>query len=125
MDCRALDFDAGSFDLVIDKATTDTMLCSGHAYMNVAKMLAQVHRVLKLGGTYVLVSTGDPKERLLHLQRNHVQFKVTWAKLERHLEGHSETHYVYMCQKESQVDDNWEAVRKQIAREEAASWESD
>ena len=67
MDCRSLDFETSSFDLVIDKGTMDSMLCSGHSYMDVARMLTQVHRVLKPGGIYFLVTLGEPKERLVHL----------------------------------------------------------
>ena len=48
------------FDLIIDKATLDTILCGEHAYLNVARMMREVYRLLKTGAVYCLISQGEP-----------------------------------------------------------------
>ena len=47
MDVRNLKFQDSSFDLAVDKSTIDALLCGDFAYVNVAKMLKEVIRVLK------------------------------------------------------------------------------
>lgn len=67
MDCSKIDFQSNSFDLVIDKGTMDTLLCENQSYFKVARYLRGVQKVLRIGATFMLVTNGDPSERLLHL----------------------------------------------------------
>lgn len=76
MDCRCLTFGKGEFDLIIDKSTIDSLLCGNHAFKNVARMLKEVQRVLKVGGVYIALSYSTPDRRLLHLKRSHLGFDV-------------------------------------------------
>ena len=47
MDVRNLKFDNSTIDLAVDKSTIDALLCGDYAFLNVAKMLKEVIRVLK------------------------------------------------------------------------------
>lgn len=49
-----------SFDLVIDKSTIDSLMCSDSRYINVAKMLYHCHRVLADDGIYFALSYAKP-----------------------------------------------------------------
>ena len=60
-DARALRYDAGSFDLVLDKGTIDAMMCSDDAgFSNALQICAEAARVLKGGGVFVMVSHQNP-----------------------------------------------------------------
>jgi len=74
MDCTELKYEDDSFDFVIDKSTIDALLCSENSSVNVAKMLAEVQRVLKQGGIYLIISYGGPSNRIVHFERNHLDF---------------------------------------------------
>ena len=52
MDVRNLKFNNLTFDLAVDKSTIDALLCGNSSYINVAKMLKEVQRVLK--GKFIL-----------------------------------------------------------------------
>jgi hypothetical protein len=39
MDCRKIDLEPESIDLIIDKSTIDTLLCGKKAFLNTARML--------------------------------------------------------------------------------------
>lgn len=56
MDVRELKYADESFDLVIDKSTIDSLMCSDSPLLNVAKMIEEGYRVLKEGGYYFTVS---------------------------------------------------------------------
>ncbi|KAH8049741.1 methyltransferase [Aureococcus anophagefferens] len=60
-DCRDLRaFDESAYDLVLDKALFDCVLCGSQNLSGVALMTAEALRVLKPGGAYVVVSHGAP-----------------------------------------------------------------
>ncbi len=66
MDVRELKFPTGSFDFVIDKSTIDALLCGDSAFINVAKMMNEIQRVLKVGGIYMAITYGQPENREFH-----------------------------------------------------------
>ncbi|CAE8583539.1 unnamed protein product, partial [Polarella glacialis] len=51
-----------SVDVVLDKGTMDALLIRPNPFANAAQMLREVQRVLKVGGTYLLIThgRGDP-----------------------------------------------------------------
>jgi len=51
-----MDFDDCSFDMVIDKATFDSVICGEGSTKNIEKMMDEVYRVLKDDGVYLMVS---------------------------------------------------------------------
>jgi ubiquinone/menaquinone biosynthesis C-methylase UbiE len=67
MDVRDLQYEDNYFDLIIDKSTMDALLCGDQSFLNVAIMLKEVQRVLKVGGTYMIISYGQPENRITHL----------------------------------------------------------
>ena len=52
------------FDLIIDKALMDSLLCSDDAIRKVTIMIRNMYRILKSGGTYIVISHGTPISRL-------------------------------------------------------------
>lgn len=64
MDVRAMEFEAGSFDVIIDKGTLDSVLCGEGSATNSSKMISEVYKALNSTGTYFLFSHGTPEQRL-------------------------------------------------------------
>ncbi|KAI9169032.1 hypothetical protein LWI28_005788 [Acer negundo] len=70
MDVRDMSFfPDDSFDSVIDKGTLDSLMCGTEAPVSATQMLGEVSRLLKPGGIYMLITYGDPKVRMVHLNR--------------------------------------------------------
>jgi ubiquinone/menaquinone biosynthesis C-methylase UbiE len=67
MDVRDLKYPDECFDLAIDKSTIDALLCGDHSFLNVAVMTKEIQRVLKTGGIYLIISYGQPENRVMHL----------------------------------------------------------
>jgi ubiquinone/menaquinone biosynthesis C-methylase UbiE len=76
MDVRDLKYEDNTFDLAVDKSTIDALLCGEKSFLNVAIMLKEVQRVLKVGGVYVIISYGQPENRVFHLEREHLMFDI-------------------------------------------------
>lgn len=74
MDVRELNYPDNYFDCAIDKSTIDALLCGENAYLNVAKMMKEVQRVLKTDGHYIAISYGKPESRSYHFEREHLSF---------------------------------------------------
>lgn len=75
MDATDLSFAAGTFDLVIDKSTSDALACGGDDRVTV--LASEAYRVLSPGGVLAVVSFGTPRVRLPALQRG-----ATWDQVE-------------------------------------------
>ena len=94
------------FDLIIDKALMDSLLCSEESSRDVTRMVSEMHRVLKDGGTYVVVSHGSPSNRLQYLDTKNTSWRVDWRQLPKpHVDGFEEMgtspfHYVYFMTKQ-------------------------
>lgn len=56
MDVREMKYKNEEFDLIIDKSTIDSLMCSDNPLMNVTKMIEEGYRVLAEGGYYFAVS---------------------------------------------------------------------
>ncbi|XP_047157200.1 EEF1A lysine methyltransferase 4 isoform X3 [Vigna umbellata] len=77
MDVRDMSlFPDESFDGVIDKGTLDSLMCGTDAPISASQMLAEVCRLLKPGGTYILITYGDPTVRMPHLSRPVFNWKI-------------------------------------------------
>lgn len=92
MDARDLKYPEREFDVVIDKGTLDAILCGSESAKNAASMLMEVHRVLKRGGLFFLITYGQPMARLPYLERP----KYTWT-VYHQLIGKSK--YMYIMKK--------------------------
>ena len=67
MDVTQMTYPDKYFDMIIDKSTIDAVLCSDEPYINTAKMLEHVFRILKDDGIYIIISYGDPSNRSKYL----------------------------------------------------------
>ncbi|MFS7905806.1 putative endothelin-converting enzyme 1 [Helianthus anomalus] len=77
MDVRDMGFFLDdSFDSVIDKGTLDSLMCGTDAPISASQMLGEVSRVLKPGGTYMLITYGDPTVRMPHINRPVYNWKI-------------------------------------------------
>lgn len=110
MDVRNMEIPDGCFDLILDKALFDAMLCSEDNINNVSKMLAEVDRALKPSGVYVVFSHGSPATRLAYLESKEVAWHVEVKELAKPPTGVEEDssptfHYMYCCRKSASVDE--------------------
>ncbi|CAM9281583.1 unnamed protein product [Phaeothamnion confervicola] len=69
MNANNLNFPDETYDVVIDKACLDSVLCGEGSTVNVTKMCNEISRVLKAHGLYFVVSYGAPENRLTFLER--------------------------------------------------------
>ena len=61
MDVRNMTFDKNTFDMVIDKACLDAVICSDGNKANAQGMISEIYRVLKPNGYYICLSHGTDK----------------------------------------------------------------
>lgn len=61
MDCTRLGFRNATMDVVLDKSTVDAMLCADDGEEAVSSMIQEVHRVLRPGGLWIVVSLSAPE----------------------------------------------------------------
>ncbi|WIA34526.1 hypothetical protein OEZ86_012849 [Tetradesmus obliquus] len=77
-DCRDMpEFLDCQFGHVVDKGTIDALLCCKQGTENVMRMLLEAYRVLQPGGSFLLVTLGDPTRRLPLLLDPRLQWKVS------------------------------------------------
>merc|ERR1712048_1044219 len=89
MDARAMEAADGSYNVVIDKATIDSILCGEGSTHNAQKMLQEISRVLQPNGVYVAVSRGQPSYRLTYLQRPEFGWNVKIYTVQKPMMGMS------------------------------------
>lgn len=96
MDVTALQYESGAVTTVLDKATLDTMFNADDEQVAVNRMLDETHRVLAPGGKYVVVSYGEPEDRLPALQ----QPRFEWTLIDQAtLRKNNARFYVYVLLK--------------------------
>ena len=104
------------FDIIIDKATMDALLCD--SFENFAETMIECQRVIKTGGYYVAISFAHPDDREFHFKRDHLKFDI--KTLTSDLNG--VRYYIYICQKMPGADEaakmNWLKVREQVKAED-------
>ena len=101
MDVFNMKFKNNFFDLIIDKGTLDAISCSYDYNINIAKMLKEIQRVLKISGYYMIISYESPENRIIHLKRKFLNFKVDSIKIKQsNNKGiKDDFNYIYLCQK--------------------------
>ena len=70
-----------SIDLIIDKGTFDTILCSEYSRRNAAAMLGEIYRTLKTGGTYICITYGVPEKRVPYFEQKNFEWKIEFHKV--------------------------------------------
>jgi len=99
MDATKMTLDNNTMDAIIDKATLDSILCEVDAPNAALTTLSEIHRVLKTGGVYIMVSYSDQggREELLK--------KCPWEEIiVEHLtistgDNKKDGPYVFICKK--------------------------
>jgi len=108
MDATSLDIPDENFDAVIVKGTMDAILCGEGSTTNVAKMCAEVSRVMKPNSVFVVVSYGIPENRLSYLENTEYNWKVEVVTVAKptvsatsapESKDASSVHYLYVCTK--------------------------
>jgi len=102
-DCTRLDFPDSTFDLVIDKGTTDAILCGTNSFHNVFQMNKHIARMMKKGAHFVVVTYGHPDTRLDHFRRKKLNWEVEHRTVDKPLHlnepAHSSSYHVYIMTK--------------------------
>ena len=109
MDMRGMDFPDGVFDVVIDKATLDSVLCAEGSLILASKCLSEISRVLSPEGTFVCVSHAQPGNRLEVLEKPEYGWTVSVATVAKPMwrdmkdpassDDNRVYHYIYICKK--------------------------
>ena len=124
MDTRDLDYEEHFFDLIIDKSTMDALLCGDQSFLNVAIMTKEIQRVLKIGGIYLIISYGQPENRIPHLEREHLSFEIQIYTIKKENCEEQETekiHYVYVCKEKPNADEaakNFTTIYNELEKQE-------
>ena len=116
MDCTDLTFNDGTFDIVFDKATLDSILCGEGANERAQAMLENICRVLKNQGVYICISYGKPDMRTQYLQNDKLDWDIESRELPRPklMDGQSEgdCHYCYICKKRGEITEEKKGKKK-------------
>ncbi|CAK9000076.1 unnamed protein product [Durusdinium trenchii] len=108
MDGRSMELPDANFNVVIDKACLDSILCGEGSTHNAQKLLTEVSRVLQPNGVYIAVSHGQPSYRLTYLQRPEFGWNVKTYTVQKPMMGMTASlsaddkdsvHYIYVCVK--------------------------
>eukprot|EP00831_Metopus_contortus_P050327 TRINITY_DN4233_c0_g1_i4.p1 TRINITY_DN4233_c0_g1~~TRINITY_DN4233_c0_g1_i4.p1 ORF type:complete len:202 (-),score=33.87 TRINITY_DN4233_c0_g1_i4:121-726(-) len=110
MDVRKLEFNAGTFDVVIDKGTLDCILCGEGSKASSDLMLREVYKVLSPSGIYICISYGVPTFREPILMKSEWNWTLTVEKVAKITLPPSKEktdpndpknfHYIYILQKQ-------------------------
>lgn len=107
MNATQLQFEANSFDIVIDKCTSDTLYCDDKPNTLIALYYREISKVLKQGGLFILITHGDENQRLSQLQMEHLHFEIQTIKLSQELPSDNfgnitkKENYIFICKKTS------------------------
>jgi ubiquinone/menaquinone biosynthesis C-methylase UbiE len=129
MNVKDMQFNTGFFDLIVDKALLDTMLCGENVLLNTALMMNEIQRVLKVNGYYLIISHAEAEFRMPHLHRPHLSFEISMQTLQKEFHSLEEpniprqkTSYLYSCKKKPGADslsqENFPAVYKELERQD-------
>lgn len=119
--CNMKEFNDEQFDLIIDKACLDSILCSEQSGKNSEEMLSEISRILKPEGYYVIISHAQPSYRLGYIQLTEYKWEVSVRTVQRPMLGFvmppvdDNLHYVYICKKKLYISD---VKREQTERNE-------
>lgn len=108
-----MEYPDGVFNIVLDKATIDSVLCAEGSQPLVAKCLSEISRVLAPNGVFVCISHGHPGSRLAVLDKPEYGWTVTVEKVQKPMlkvmkdhvlpEANEDEervyHYIYVCAK--------------------------
>ena len=94
-----------AFDLTIDKALLDAVLTGDDSINRAGKMIAEMHRLLKRGGVYLVLSHGVPATRVGLISKFAPWASVEMIQIKKprvegfQLDGASAHYYLYVATK--------------------------
>ena len=109
LDGRKLDgISDNAFQMAIDKATLDSLVCGEAAAANAHKYLSEISRVLTRDGVLLLVSHAQPAYRLNYLAKPEFQWQVETKTVPRPVvatqvvapDEKDNVYYIYICKKQ-------------------------
>jgi ubiquinone/menaquinone biosynthesis C-methylase UbiE len=62
------------YNVALDKATLDSILCGENSESNCEKMLQEVNRILKPNGVFICISYGNEEQRKDYLKNKLINF---------------------------------------------------
>ena len=71
-----MEFEDGSFDLVLDKGTLDCVLCGDNSTVNTEKAINEIYRVLSNNGIYICISFGLPETREILFKKDKFDWDI-------------------------------------------------
>ncbi len=116
MDARSLQFEDGTFDAVIDKATFDSILCGDGSGPNSEQMLSEIYRVLSPTGVFICITYGVPEQREGYFRNSAFDWNVFTHKIAKPTISTSAVvssedkdaknfHYIYVMRKQVAAKD--------------------
>lgn len=117
MDIQNMSYEDGSFDVVLDKAALDAVICGDEGMCDPNKVISEVYRVLKNEGFYICISYGMPEFRMDYFQNPAQKWKIAHISLRKLLffnilfvakevistqssqAGIEYCHHIYVCRK--------------------------
>eukprot|EP01038_Epipyxis_sp_PR26KG_P014093 gene14093-18912_t len=112
------DLPEGSISAIIDKALFDSLLCTQNGATTIAQYVLEVERLLDDNGVFIVISYGNPEQRLLFLEQYDIDepFFTPWiievqaVMKPNELEGEeldpndpASLYFVYICQKSPEL----------------------
>ncbi len=73
-DCRKIEFPDNKFDLILDKGTIDSIMCSEENESNAIKAVTEINRVLQPGANFIIISHATPENREYLFKSNNNYF---------------------------------------------------
>lgn len=110
MDARKMEFENSTFDAAIDKGTLDSILCSENSTAHSQRYISEVYRVLNSHGVFLILSYGQPSQRVPYLNQKEFNWNVSVVEVlkpsipanpsssDDSKEGPS-VHNIYICRK--------------------------
>ena len=115
------EFQNDEFNVVIDKALMDSMLCGENAIPVVEKMMKEVYRVTAPGGVFIIISNGDEQNRKMFFDESVWEYKMlTIEKTSKMIaldENPKNYHYIYILTKKI-VEQKKEEMKEEKKQEE-------
>mmetsp|Transcript_14963 Transcript_14963/g.47710 ORF Transcript_14963/g.47710 Transcript_14963/m.47710 type:complete len:213 (+) Transcript_14963:14-652(+) len=108
MNACSLEYADEYFDVALDKGTLDSILCGEGSTANAAKMCSEASRVLKPNGVLLVISYGQPDNRLSYLEKEEYGWTVDVQTVPKptvsaaavpDAKDASSVHYIYVCRK--------------------------
>ena len=99
MNVLQMEYDAGTFDAVIDKGTFDSIQCGDGAGANTDQMLNEVYRVMSPNGVFICISQCHYSTRLEQFTRKDMDWVVTHEKVLKPFakeNSHNEDDYIWV-----------------------------